>query len=158
MRIKTTLVMSNEVIDLLDEAEQKTGKDRMMLALRAVGKMITCKENFIRKTGRTEYQKRFDKITGKRIVKRRVKVKMLESEYDYLQDSRKVFRRSISLVVAIAVKLYISDIVDEIMTNKGASEDNYPLANYAIIEKCIENITTFHIWWGIPPDLKQLIQ
>ncbi len=30
--------------------------------------------------------------------------------------------------------------------------DSYPYKNCAIYDKCIEEATVFHIWWGLPSD------
>jgi hypothetical protein len=64
-------------------------------------------------------------------------------------------------VLAIAVFTYLEEVVDEILTNKTNKDedgDNYPIENYAIIEKCLNNITTFRIWWGVPLDLEELLK
>jgi hypothetical protein len=71
------------------------------------------------------------------------------SKFPYFQDMRRVFVLSISHVLAIAVFTYLEEVIDEILTNKNSEDedgDNYPIENYAIIEKCLNNITTFHIW------------
>lgn len=158
MKIETTCMMHEEAIGLLKEAEQITGKKRIELVILAMRKMLGNHAAYIRKYNRVEYQKRFDNETGERIVKHRVKVRILEREYDYFQDMRKFFRRSISLIMAIAIKEYLHVIIDELLTGNNIDTNNYTYENYALIEKCIKNITTFHIWWGIPPKLKHLLR
>jgi hypothetical protein len=39
-------------------------------------------------------------------------------DYDYYQDMRKFFRRSISLVMAIAVYTYLAEIVEAILNKE----------------------------------------
>ncbi len=159
MSIKTTCVICEEVFALLAEAEEKTGRTMIDLVIAAMRMMLRNHKQYDRTHGRIEYQKRFDVDTGKRIVKHRMKLNILEREYDYFQDMRKIFRRSISLVMAIAVRTYLSEIVERILNKKYDEDaDNYPFQNYAILDNCIDGITTFRIWWGLPADLETLLQ
>jgi len=87
-------------------------------------------------------------------------VRLWEGDYYYFQDLRRICVLSISHVLAIAVFSYLHEVVDEFLTNINDEDedgDNYPIGNYAIVEKCIKNITTFRIWWGVPPDLQELL-
>ncbi|MCX7680147.1 MAG: hypothetical protein N2316_13150 [Spirochaetes bacterium] len=158
MQIRTTYVMRKEVLTLLDDAQTKTKRKREELIARCLRKMLRDYKKYLRNNQQIEYQKRFEKETKIPIVKQRVKVKFLAREYDYFQDVRKFFSRSISLSIAIAVFNYLSEVVSEYLSD-GYDElaDNYPYLCYAFIEKCIENITTFRIWWGIPPNLETLL-
>jgi hypothetical protein len=147
-KIRTTYCMRTDVMALLEAAEEKTGINRIRLLVRAVQKLVKHSKQYIQFSGRIRYQKRCDEETKIPIPKKRVKVRLLEGEYYYFQDLRRVCVLSISHVLAIAVFAYLQEIVDEIMTNKTDEDkdaDNYPLVNYAIIKKCIENITTFFI-------------
>jgi len=159
MMIDTTYVMCEEVIALLAEAEEKTGYTKEELVVMVMRKMMRNHEAYERDEGRIEYQKRFDDKTGERIFKRRVKMQFLIREYNYFQDMRRVFRRSISLIMAIGIYTYLAEIVEKILNKdyKAIQADNYPFEGYAIMGKCIENITTYRIWWGVPPNLKLLL-
>jgi hypothetical protein len=159
-KIRTTYCIRKDVITLLEDAEKKTGLPWLRLLIRAVQKLVKKNKKYLRYSGRIRYQKRFDEKTKLPIPKKREKVRLFEGEYYYFQDLRRVCVLSISHVLAIAVFTYLKEVVDEIMTsiNNGDEDgDNYPLVNYAIIKKCIKNITTFRIWWGVPPDLEVLL-
>jgi hypothetical protein len=159
-KIRTTYSMRRDVVALLEAAEEKTGIPWILLLVRAVQKLVKHSRKYIQFSGRIRYQKRFDENTKLPIPKKRVKARLLEGEYYYFQDLRRVCVLSISHVLAIAVFTYLKEVVDEIMTsinNGDENGDNYPLVNYAIIEKCIENITTFRFWWGVPEDLELLL-
>ncbi len=159
MFIDTTYVMCDEVIDLLVEAEEKTKCSKEALIVQSMRKVMRNYEIYERGDGRIEYQKRFDEKTGEIIKKRRVKMVINEREYNYFQDMRKFFRRSISLVIAIAVRTYLAEVIEEILKNdaEGVHPDTYPFECYAIMGKCIENIPTWRIWWGVPADLELLL-
>ncbi len=158
MFIYTTYVMCDDVITLLDEAEEKTKCPREELLVLAMRMMLKDCELYHREDGRIEYQKRVDKETGEKITKHRVKMKVNVREYDYYQDMRRIFRRSISHAMAIAVRTYLATIVEAIV-NKVADvvlADTYPFENYAISIDCISYAPTFRIWWGLPADLDLL--
>ncbi len=159
MNIYTTYVMRDEVIALLEEAEEKTKLPKEELLVQAMRKMMKDYETYERTDGRIEYQKRFDEDTGEHIKKQRVKLKVNLCDYNYYQDMRRIFRRSISLVMAIAVYTYLAEIVEKILNKEieALLADTYPFQNYAIMGKCIENIPTWRIWWGVPSKLKLLL-
>ncbi len=158
MYIDTTYVMCEDVIALLDEAEEKTKRPREELLVLAMRMMLNDSENYYRSDGRTEYQKRIDKETGEKIKKHRVKMHPTCREYDYYQDMRKIFRRSISLVMAIAVRTYLATIVEAIVnkTTDTVLADTYPFENYAISINRICYAPSFRIWWGLPKNIDLL--
>ncbi len=158
MNIDTTYVMCEDVIALLYDAEEKTKRPKEELLVLAMRMMLKDCEAFFRMDGRIEYQKRVDEKTGEKIKKHRVKMRLMCREYDYCQDMRKLFRRSISLVMAIAVRTYIVKIVEAIV-NKTADSvlaDTYPFENYAISINRICYAPSFRIWWGLPKNLDLL--
>lgn len=156
--IKTTYVMTLEVIKLLKNAEMKTGKRKEELITKCMRAMLKEYKKYWRELQQIEYQKRIDEKSGLPIPKKRVKVRFLEREYCYFQDVRKVFSRSISLAIAIAVFAYLDQVVMDLMRPDYDEEaNNYPFQNYAFIPKCIENIFTFRIWWGVPTELQLLL-
>ena len=159
MYIETTYVMTDEVMDLLAEAEEKTGYDQITLVVLCMQMMQENHKEFLETRGRIQYQDRCDEKTGLPIPKHRVHVTILEAQYNYFQDCRKFFRRSISLCFAISVLTYLAIVVERILAEQkqgDISRDNYPLVNYAFIEKCKENITVFEIWWGLPENLEAI--
>ncbi len=158
MYIDTTYVMCEDVIALLDEAEETTKKPREELLVIAMRMMLKDYEVYLRMDGRIEYQKRVDEETGEKIKKHRVKMKPTIREYDYYQDMRKLFRRSISLVMAIAVRTYLATIVEAIVSKTADTvlADTYPFENYAIFWKRLGHAPTFRIWWGLPENLNLL--
>ncbi len=152
LMIKTTYMMTKEVLLLLKEAEKRTGWAMIDLVIAVMRYVMRHHAKYEREHGRIAYQKRLDK-DGIPIPKFRVKVKMLEREYDYFNDMRRFFRRSISHVIAIAVLEYLPILVERIEKGEYDEDvDSYPYKNCAIYDKCIEEATVFHIWWGLPSD------
>ncbi len=157
-KIITTYMMRKEVLELLNEAVKKTGRSREDIIMLVMREMLAHHRRYQNEEGRIRYQERFDETTGLPVPKKRIKVRFWEREYKYFQDMRRVFLISISHAIAKAVFEYISIIVDLLMKYQDEDVDTYPYCNYAIIEKCIENITTFHIWWGLPPNLDIIVK
>ncbi len=150
--IKTSYMMTKEVLMMLKDAEKRTGWTMIDLIIAVMRCAMRHHAKYEREHGRIAYQKRLDE-KGMPIPKFRVKVKFLEREYDYFNDMRRFFRRSISHVIAIAVLTYLPELVERIESGAYDEEvDSYPYKNCAIYDKCIEEATVFHIWWGLPCD------
>ncbi len=150
--IKTTYMMTKEVLMMLKDAEKRTGWTMIDLVIAVMRYAMRYHAKHEREHGRIEYQKRMNE-DGMPIPKFRVKIKCNEREYDYFNDMRRFFRRSISHVIAIAVLKYLPDLVERIENGAYDEEvDSYPYKSCAIYDKCIEEATVFHIWWGLPSD------
>ncbi len=78
-------------------------------------------------------------------------IRIRMDEYEYMLDLRKLFKMSVSLVIAYGVKRYLNKLIKF----KGA--DNNRFTNYAIIREIIDNIICWKLYWGCPPDLGKLI-
>lgn len=72
-------------------------------------------------------------------------------EYEYLLDLRKLFKMSVSLIIAYGVDRYL----DKLM--KGNGTDNNRFANYVVIREIAENIICWRLYWGYPNNIEQLI-
>ena len=72
-------------------------------------------------------------------------------DYEFFLDLRKLLKMSISLILAIAVKKYLREILNN-------STDNYQYKNYVIIQKLIGRTMSWHLIWGYPPKIQSLLQ
>ncbi len=95
MNIRTTYVMRTEVLQLLVKAQERTKLSMEGLLSHVMRKMRKHYTAYLQDDGRIQYQKRYDETTKLPIKKVRVKVKFVESEYNYFQEMRYFFRRSI---------------------------------------------------------------
>ena len=74
-------------------------------------------------------------------------------DYEFFQDLRKLSKKSLSLIIAEAVKKYLKKIV------KGrVDRDNYPHANYVIIKEIINSIISWRLIWGFPRDIARILK
>lgn len=153
MNIKTSYVMTEEVHDMLHEAVNKTGKEIMDLIFQAMLMLVNDHRELRNNLGPVEYQKRFNEETGEPIIKHRVKVKMDRKENVLFQNMRGFYFMSISLLIALAVRKYLPEIIAYYCTKYYEDKrDSYPSGNYIYKEKCSGEATQVTVWWGVPPN------
>ncbi len=78
-------------------------------------------------------------------------VKLRDDEYEYWQDLRKLMKMSVSLILANAVRKFLSKPF------KIYRADNCLCKNYIIAKEIIDNITIWKFIWGFPPNLEKVI-
>lgn len=153
MSITTTFVMTDETRVLLKEASEKTGKEAGILIEKALELLILHHKNLRNLKGAVEYQKRIDEEKGVPIVKYRVKVKIDENIFGKAQYMRVFYLKSISLLIALAVKMYIDLIVVHFLANFCREvSDNFLSNLFTKREFCAEESTLLTIWWGEKPE------
>ncbi len=76
-----------------------------------------------------------------------------EDEYESFQDMRKLFKKSLSLILAEAVNKFLNNLL-----NNKKNTDNYPHANYVIIKEMINTIVSWRLIWGFPPTIAHIME
>ncbi len=79
-------------------------------------------------------------------------VRVREDVYEYWLDLRKLLKMSVSLILAYAVKKFLSKLL------KIKTTDNYQFKNYLIVKEIINSVIVWKFIWGIPPNLDTLIR
>lgn len=145
--IETTYVMERDVWEALEDAMEKTGLGRSELLVPVMKMALQDHDEHLEAEGSIAYQERSEG------TKRRVHVKLGAMEYEFFQDMRKFFRKSISFMIAICIRRYLHIVIQNILNRLIAiHENNYPKYRYKIFKKCIENNVFWLIYWGLPPD------
>ncbi|HPL17929.1 MAG TPA: hypothetical protein PL180_14645 [Spirochaetota bacterium] len=72
-------------------------------------------------------------------------------EYEYLLDLRKLFKMSVSLIIAYGVDRYL----DKLMGDTGT--DNNRFANYMVIREIVDTIICWKLYWGYPHNISKHI-
>lgn len=83
----------------------------------------------------------------------RLHVVMRRDEYDFFTDLRKLFKLSVSFIIAYAVEHYL----DEMLNHTNGITDNYLYRNYAIIQIPVGDIMCWLLCWGIHPELAKYL-
>lgn len=146
--IKTTYVMERDVREALDAAMARTGVGRDELLMPVMKMTLQNHADHVKGDGSIAYQDRSPDSE-----KSRVHVTLGEMEYEFFNDMRKFFRKSISFMIAISVRQYLEIVVRNILNKKlSVNKNNYPQYKYKIFRKCIENNVFWLIYWGLPPE------
>ena len=78
-------------------------------------------------------------------------------EYEYCLDMRKLFKMSLSRILAYAVVQYLSEIIHKLTTKSlDRKADNYLFKNYLMVQNMTNGVFCWHIYWGIPPEIEKI--
>lgn len=149
MIIDTTVNMNIETRGRLAAAMEITGAGREELIsslLLYVSKRASASGDACR---RVRYQER---RPGQEW--RKVHLRLKYDEYEFFTDSRKLFKWSVSYIIAWALSVYFNEIIALIKGNP----DKYRYRNYFIHSFTLEGINCFIICWGIPLTIGTIIQ
>jgi len=73
-------------------------------------------------------------------------------EYAFFNDTRNLFKRSMSLLVAMAVEHLLHTIMqDDSIDIRELDTNNYALLDYTILNKTLKNVIRWITDWHIPP-------
>ncbi|HOT45033.1 MAG TPA: hypothetical protein PLM53_13025 [Spirochaetota bacterium] len=144
MKIETTLYIKQYHLKLLVAASCVTGRSKETIISSLMIRLSKEHNAYSRMWERVQYQKR-----EKNAEYHRLHVCLKPGEYEMLLDLRKVFKKSVSLLVAHAIDEYLDEIVNAI--NK--APDNYPVINYAMNRMIIDNVINWILSWGVTAEL-----
>ncbi len=139
--IDTTVNVSEGILFRLDEAARRLGITRSGVISALVVRFAGRGDRGCGVWMRVKYQERLK--SGSR---RKAHVRLKADEYEFFVDSRKVFKFSVSFIIAQAVELYLEELLKEIKGNA----DSYRYSNYAMMEFIVDSIITRVYYWGVP--------
>ncbi len=141
----TTLNVRAEVLEEIARSARLKGISRSKMIAHLLKKVSTDISEY-GKIGRlVQYQTR-ERTKNWRVFH----VQPREDEYEYWLDMRKLLKMSVSLILALAVKRYLS----KSLTIK--TTDNNQCKNYIIIKEVIDSVIVWKLVWGWPPNLKKI--
>ncbi len=143
MRIETTLNVHKDVLLQLMEVSMMTMRSMSSIMTMVLHRITVDNCIVSRSFKRVQYQERDRENNWKT-----VHVVVDSATYEYFLDMRKLFKMSVSLLLAIAVNKYLEDVINDLCNNKNT--DNYLCRNYIISKKVIDGVSCFNIYWGIP--------
>jgi hypothetical protein len=141
MDIETTINLNSYIFSLISRAAMLTGlskRDIISCVMRRLGDDY---EKMTITWARVRYQKRDENPKWHLIH-----ITLKPDEYEYFLDLRKVFKFSVSCLIAIAVEKYL----DEIMKILNENIDNYRYCNYLFTRRIIDGVVCWILSWGIP--------
>ncbi len=144
--MKTTLNVHNEVLERIARAAQSCGIPCSEMIFLLI-KRVTVDMANPGQIGRlVRYQKRRNPEDWHVFH-----VEVREDMYEYWLDLRKLLKMSVSLILAYAVKRFLSKPL------KIRYRDNYLCTNYIIVKEVIDSVIIWRLIWGCPPNLGELI-
>jgi hypothetical protein len=147
MKIETTLNMHKDIKERIESASKRLRKSRTYVIRIILGKMLEDNKKLKRLWSPLKYQK--SDIPENWSV---FHLTLRQDEYEYCLDLRKVFRMSLSAIVAYAVDKYLDKIINTLSKDKYTGKtDNYLYKNYIIGHELIDGVHTWRIYWGFTP-------
>lgn len=144
MKRDTTVNIDRDVYDRLQKAAETAGVSRNVMVSSAIAYSCRRERPRAAERGLVKYQSRME--NGGR---RRVHVGFREDEYEFFHDLRKVWKMSVSYILAQAIEKYL----DELVLLMAVNPDNYRYRNYASSRIIVDNVICWVIYWGIPKKL-----
>lgn len=139
--IKTTVYVKRELAERLEAAARNRNATRTGMAVQLIKRMMIEHRRLVRCWRAVKYQER---DAGGRWC--RMHIALCGSDYEFLIDARKVFKRSVSLLLAIAVEKYL----DDLLTPADDKSDNYPFNGYIFMRELVGGVVCWRFFWGIP--------
>ena len=151
MIIETTLYVHRGIHEMLNRGAATSGRTRTFIIKLLMQRVMDDNKKLLQSYPRIRYQARDDKENWHRIH-----LVLNEYEYEYCLDMRKLFKMSVSFILAYAVRRYLEDVINE-MIDGSNNTDNYCYQNYILIRKTIDGIICWQLYWGIPSKITTLL-
>jgi hypothetical protein len=141
--MRTTVYLNSNVRNMIIEAAQvrKVSCSEMIVIL--LKKVVADMPQPIRTWRLIQYQK---KRAGKDWET--VHVTFREDEFEYFLDIKKIFKKSLSLIVTQAVEKFLKIVIKEKKTYKNLC------VNYIFLKEIINSVPCWKFIWGYPPGLE----
>jgi len=153
MIIETTAYLDMECVDLLAGMAEEAGVSRSKLVVLLLKRVMKDHAALVRYDGAVKYQKR--KPVDKR---KRLHVAVELRDYEFFIDMRKLFKWSVSFLIAFAVREHLEELMVKLADEKyDEYADNYPYHHYFIIPERVDSAICWKIYWGIPENPNKLL-
>lgn len=144
MIIDTTIHISVELHEALSREAKRLNITRVELISSLLGHMSRSEIDYERAWSRVRYQARRPMGSW-----RRMHVGLRGDEYEFFMDLKKVFKMSVSFIIAVAIERYL----DELSVLMEKDNDSYRYRNYAMTQLMVGDVMCWVFYWGIPPNL-----
>lgn len=151
MTVDTTVVMNRAVRDALDRASRISGESVTALIVLAMKRTMAGRGGLPRAFQRVEYQERGSEW-------RRRHISVWARDYEFFIDMRKVFKRSVSLLIALSVERHLDAILNELNIDSSMVSDNYLFQSYIMCEEVMDSCVCWKFFWGIPQNPEKIIR
>ena len=144
MNIDTTININPNIYGLISRAVVLTGYSKNQIISSLMRRIGDDHHTMIATWSRIRYQKRAGKKDWHQLH-----LTLRPDEYEFFLDLRKVFKFSVSCLVAYAVEKYL----DEILKKLYKGDDNYRYKNYMFQRIIVDGVVCWMLSWGIPQSI-----
>jgi hypothetical protein len=142
----TTLNVHHNILKKIDRAARKKGKSRSGMIVILLKKAMEDIKNPGRFGSLVRYQER-----DRPEVWSSIHVRLRVDDYEYLLDLRRLLKMSVSLLLKCAVLKYMKKLM------KFNNSDNNRFFNYVLIKEIFNNVISWRLLWGYPPDIEKIL-
>ncbi|MBN2160926.1 MAG: hypothetical protein JW807_16165 [Spirochaetes bacterium] len=144
--METTLNIDIAVLSEITAAAQARGISRSVMIINLIKEIMNEIPDLSRLGRMVQYQERKGKDNWHTFH-----LYLREDDYEYFLDLRKLFKMSVSLILAFAVKKFLKRQIEANNT------DNYTFKNYIVIREHIDGVISWRFLWGWPRNLKKIL-
>ncbi len=141
MSTETTVYVHEHTLEKIQKIISFTGKTKQVIVIWALSRISEDTDSHIIPWSRVKYQPR-----NKNTKWNQIHLHLSPAEYELFIDLRKIFKSSVSRMIAIAIEKYYKIIIRE----KRILTSGYRKTNYVMSRIMLNGITTWILYWGIP--------
>lgn len=137
--METTLNIHVDIMAMITSAAGSRGISCSKMIVVLLQKTMRGRDKKVRLGRLVQYQDRCRKEDWHRFH-----IAWRPDDYEYFMDLKKLVKMSVSLLLALAVKQYITKLKKRDFTDKNR------LRNYVVLGKCIDSVMCWKLFWGMP--------
>lgn len=149
MNIRTTINIRSTILDILDELSDETGLSRTKIIHFLLEKAKDDRHSALNFNSAVKYQ-----VKAASEEWHKFHISFNSGFYELCIDLRKLYKLSLSHILALAVLKYKHLLVDKKTIKKG---DKYPQNSFLFIKQELKDAVIFIHTWGIPEKIPDYI-
>ncbi len=151
MKVDTTINIKRVVKERIDATARMLSISRSKLVSLLLKRMMESKKTDKNRFSRVKYQKR-----DKNAAWKRPHIMLEPDLYEKSIDMRKLYKMSVSHIIAVAYRKYFDAVVQELKNGESTDTNR---RNYICIGKRLGRLFSYTVYWDYPPEeelIKQL--
>ncbi len=149
MNLETTTCISHKHLELIKVYAEKYKIPVSSFIIYLINFVVTHKIMQVKACSRLSYRPRHSGGW------KRVHIMLLEHEYEFVMDVRKVYKMSLAKIIAFCIDNYLFDFINAL--NKEDNTDNYRCCGYTFSFYLEEGIQCCQFYWGPHPEILKKI-
>ncbi|HOJ27544.1 MAG TPA: hypothetical protein PL059_00560 [Spirochaetota bacterium] len=148
MNLETTTCISYEHLDIIQRYAKLHKLSLSMFIINFINYVVSYKTINTKAYSRLSYRTRYSGNW------KRLHIVLLEHEYEFIMDVRKVYKMSLAKVIAYCIDNYLYDFLNAL--EKEDNTDNYRVSGYSFLVFLEEGIQCCQFYWGPHPEILKI--